>query len=44
MLIKAARKTLLGENPSQALMDKYSMQLQVGSTTPPSFIVGCDER
>jgi acetyl esterase/lipase len=36
---KGSKKNLLGENPSQALMDKYSMQLQVSSTTSPSFIV-----
>lgn len=37
---KGSRKNLLGDNPSQALTDKYSMQLQVNDQTPPSFIVG----
>lgn len=36
---KGSKKNLLGENASQALMDKYSMQLQVNDKTPPSFIV-----
>ena len=36
---KGSRKNLLGENPSQAMMDKYSMQLQVTEKTAPSFIV-----
>ncbi|MES2332477.1 MAG: alpha/beta hydrolase [Bacteroidota bacterium] len=36
---KGSRKNLLGDNPSQASIDKYSMQLQVTTQTPPSFIV-----
>lgn len=34
-----SRKNLLGENPSTALMEKYSAQLQVTVSTPPAFIV-----
>jgi acetyl esterase/lipase len=34
-----SRKNLLGESPSQALIEKYSNQLQVTATTPPVFIV-----
>lgn len=34
-----SRKNLLGENPSQQFIEKYSNQLQVNSTTPPAFIV-----
>jgi acetyl esterase/lipase len=37
---KGSKKNLLGENPSQALVDKYSMQVEVTDKTPPSFIVG----
>jgi len=31
-------KNLLGPNPSKELIDKYSNELQVMSTTPPTFI------
>jgi len=33
-----SRKNLLGENPSQALIDKYSTQNSVDEKTPPCFI------
>lgn len=36
---KGSRKNLLGENPAQSMIDKYSMQLQVSEKTAPSFIV-----
>ncbi len=36
---KGSKKNLLGENPLQTLVDKYSMHLQVTTTTAPSFIV-----
>ncbi len=34
-----SRKNLLGENPAKDLIEKYSAELQVKSTTPPTFIV-----
>ena len=34
-----SRKNLLGENPSKDSIEKYSAELQVKSTTPPTFIV-----
>jgi len=34
-----SRDNLLGENASQALRNKYSLQLRVGPDTPPAFIV-----
>jgi acetyl esterase/lipase len=34
-----SRKNLLGENPSQELVNKYSTQNGVTETTPPTFIV-----
>ncbi|MGV3705510.1 MAG: alpha/beta hydrolase [Arcticibacter sp.] len=34
-----SRKNLLGENASKALIARYSPNLHVSSTTPPSFIV-----
>lgn len=34
-----SRKNLLGENAAQALIEKYSNQLQVTAATPPAFIV-----
>lgn len=37
---KGSRKNLLGDNPSQDLVNAYSMQLQVNSQTAPCFIVG----
>ncbi|MCW3091701.1 MAG: putative xylanase [Ferruginibacter sp.] len=35
---KGSKTNLLGDNPSQSTMDKYSMELQVTATTPPCFI------
>jgi len=34
-----SRKNLLGENPSNDLIEKYSLQTQVTSATPPAFLV-----
>ncbi|MFN2453338.1 MAG: alpha/beta hydrolase [Pyrinomonadaceae bacterium] len=34
-----SRKNLLGENPSQRLIEKYSLEKQVTPQTPPAFIV-----
>ena len=34
-----SRNNLLGENPSRELIDKYSAELQVKTTTPPAFII-----
>lgn len=34
-----SRKCLLGENPSQELIDKFSNELLVNKQTPPAFIV-----
>lgn len=34
-----SRNSLLGENPSRALIEKYSVELHVKLTTPPAFIV-----
>ena len=34
-----SRNNLLGPHPSNTLVDKYSLQLQVTSATPPSFLV-----
>jgi acetyl esterase/lipase len=35
---KGSKLNLLGESPSQSLIDKYSMELQVKPSTPPCFI------
>jgi acetyl esterase/lipase len=35
---KGSRENLLGNNPSKELVEKYSVELQVKSTTPPCFI------
>jgi acetyl esterase/lipase len=35
---KGSRENLLGKTPSKEMVDKYSMELQVKSTTPPCFI------
>jgi len=35
---RGSRKNLLGDNPSQQLIEKYSTQLQVTGATPPCFI------
>ncbi len=37
---KGSRENLLGKTPSKEMVDKYSMELQVKSTTPPCFIAG----
>lgn len=34
-----SRKALLGNNPSEALVDLYSNEMQVAANTPPAFIV-----
>jgi acetyl esterase/lipase len=36
---KGSRKNLLGAEPDQKTIEKYSPQLQVNTTTPPAFIV-----
>jgi acetyl esterase/lipase len=36
---KGSREKLLGLNPSQELINKFSSELHVNSTTPPTFIV-----
>lgn len=36
---KGSRENLLGKDPSKEMVDKYSMELQVKSTTPPCFMV-----
>ena len=36
---KGSKEKLLGLNPSQELTDKFSCELHVNSTTPPTFIV-----
>jgi len=36
---KGSRKNLLGENPSNELVEKYSLHLQVTNATAPSFLV-----
>jgi acetyl esterase/lipase len=36
---KGSRKNLLGIDPGQKLMEEYSPQLHVDTTTPPAFIV-----
>ena len=35
---KGSKSNLLGDKPSQQLIDKYSMELQVTNATPPCFI------
>lgn len=34
-----SKKNLLGENPKQELVEKYSLEKQVTPTTPPAFLV-----
>lgn len=36
---KGSRENLLGVHPSNKLIEKYSLQLQVSKYTPPAFIV-----
>lgn len=35
---KSSKTNFLGDNPSQQMIDKYSMELQVTTATPPCFI------
>ena len=35
----ASRDNLLGPNPSETLLKKFSLQLQVTKSTPPTFLV-----
>jgi acetyl esterase/lipase len=35
-----SRKNLLGENPSNELIEKFSIELQVTAKTPPCFLAG----
>jgi acetyl esterase/lipase len=34
-----SKKNLLGENPKQELIDKYSLEKQITANTPPAFLV-----
>jgi acetyl esterase/lipase len=34
-----SKKNLLGDNPSQELIDKFSNELHINTSTPPAFIV-----
>lgn len=34
-----SRKKLLGENPSQEIIDEYSNELQVNENTPPAYLI-----
>jgi acetyl esterase/lipase len=36
---KGSRDNLLGENPAKELQEKYSSELQVSTSTPPTFII-----
>lgn len=36
---KGSQRNLLGENPSQSLIDKFSNELHIDSKTPPAFLV-----
>lgn len=36
---EGSRQNLLGKNPSQELIDKFSMERQVHTQTPPAFLV-----
>ena len=38
-----SRRSLLGENPSDTLADRWSVEQQVGAQTPPAFIVHTGE-
>ena len=40
---KGSRVNLLGENPSQELIDRFSNELNVNAKTPPAFIVHCQD-
>jgi acetyl esterase/lipase len=42
---KGSKQNLLGENPSEELVKKYSNELQISKDTPPAFIVqGVDDK
>lgn len=42
---KGSKQNLLGENPSEELIKKYSNELQITKETPPAFIVhGVDDK
>ena len=34
-----SRKNLIGENPSQELLDRFSAEININSETPPAFLV-----
>lgn len=38
-----SRENLIGKNPSQKMIDLYSNELQVDSTTPPTFLLHCGD-
>lgn len=38
-----SRKALLGPQPAQEIIEKYSNELQVSAKTPPVFLVHCDD-
>ena len=38
-----SRDALLGKNPPQSLIDKYSCEKNVTADTPPAFIVLCSD-
>ena len=40
---KGSRNNLLGENPSEDLVNQYSNELQVTKNTPPTFIVHAED-
>ena len=40
---KGSRTNLLGDNPSEDLVNKYSNELQVTKNTPPTFIVHAED-
>ncbi|MDR2906511.1 MAG: alpha/beta hydrolase [Bacteroidales bacterium] len=40
---KGSRKALLGENPSEELILRYSNELHVTAQTPPTFIYHCSD-
>lgn len=40
---KGSRTNLLGENPSEDLVNQYSNELQVTKNTPPTFIVHAED-
>lgn len=38
-----SKKNLLGENPTKELVEKYSLEKQVTTTTPPTFLVHAND-